>query len=204
MSTTIEGSAGLIEIVVDKPQKNIKSVAVLSHPHPLHGGSLTNKVIHTASKACVAQNIIAVRHNFRGVGLSQGTHDNGIGEYADILLVIKYAKEQFPNLPLIIIGFSFGAALSIGVAQTQPKATLITIAPPIYSYIDKINYIPNKWYLIMGEQDEIVDVSEVKQWLKKQQKKPTNHWIENTGHFFHGKLNVLKQTIELILKNSSC
>ena len=197
----ISGAAGNIELSVSLlPEGQIpQAVAVISHPHPLHGGTMNNKVVTTVVKACGLSGVIAIRHHFRGVGQTEGLHDNGVGELEDTLAVIDDAKQQYPYLPLIIIGFSFGAAMSIQAAQQHPDATLLAIAPPIYPTISNVRLIENSWHVLMGDADEVIAVETVKNWLKAQENPAIEHWFPDTSHFFHGKLIALRKTLVEIL-----
>ena len=101
-----DGPAGQIEVAIDRPEGTPLGVAVIAHPHPLHGGTLTNKVVQTLARAFVLAGWTAVRFNFRGVGRSEGTYDEGRGELDDLLTVVR---AQAPDGPLCLSGFSFGA-----------------------------------------------------------------------------------------------
>lgn len=105
-SLTMAGPAGRIELAIDRPEGSSRGSAVIAHPHPLHGGTLTNKVVQTLARACVLAGWTAVRFNFRGVGTSEGAYDEGRGELDDMLAVVAlHAAEG----PLCLAGFSFGA-----------------------------------------------------------------------------------------------
>src|SRR5258708_1140994 len=117
----IQGGAGKIETAVDLPQDKPRGVALVAHPHPLYGGTLDNKVVQTLAKTFVELGYVSLRPNFRGVGASEGEHDEGRGETEDMLRVVAYAKETFGELPLVLAGFSFGAAVHAqGARRTTP------------------------------------------------------------------------------------
>ncbi|MFN5009806.1 MAG: alpha/beta hydrolase [Gammaproteobacteria bacterium] len=109
----IAGAAGDIELRIDLPAGAPRAVAVCCHPHPLFGGTLTNKVIHTVARSFAAQGAVAVRFNFRGVGASQGVHDGGDGETDDLVTVATWARSRWPGLPLWLGGFSFGSYVAL-------------------------------------------------------------------------------------------
>ncbi len=120
---TVCGSVGNLETRLSIPEASPNGVAFLSHPHPLFGGNMNNKVIHTLNKTFLQENWITIRHNFRGVGKSQGTYDNGRGETEDLLTLVKYflslpeIRALFPNEPKICFsGFSFGTYVSCKAA----------------------------------------------------------------------------------------
>ena len=106
----IDGPDGKIETVINDPGPTRRGLALIAHPHPLHGGTLDNKVVTTIANTLFESGYVAVRPNFRGVGLSEGEYDHGEGEVADMLAVLSFVRERYPDLPLILAGFSFGAA----------------------------------------------------------------------------------------------
>src|SRR5688572_161203 len=107
----IEGAAGRIEVVESLPPE-VRAVAVIAHPHPLFGGTMDNKVVTTVAKVFVDAGLATFRFNFRGVGQTEGEHDEGRGEAADMLQVIEHARTRMGSLPLHLGGFSFGGAIA--------------------------------------------------------------------------------------------
>ncbi|NVK20980.1 MAG: alpha/beta hydrolase [Kangiellaceae bacterium] len=194
----IEGSVGVIEATLDEPQEPMrKAVAVCCHPHPLHGGAMTNKVIYTVSRALAGLGIPSVRFNFRGVGETQGEHDYGIGEGQDLITVIEWAKSQYPEHELWLAGFSFGSWVAALQAHTQQPAQLISIAPPVnrFSFDDFV--IPEcPWLVVQGDADEVVDPNAVFDWLDSLYPQPTVVNMQGAGHFFHSRLVDLREQLE--------
>ena len=121
----IPGAAGPIEIASDVPESPV-AVAVVAHPHPLYGGTMDNKVVTTLERAFRGLGAASFRFNFRGVGQTAGTHDEGRGETDDMLRVIGHAREQVPGAPLWIAGFSFGGAVAARASTTAPRASAST------------------------------------------------------------------------------
>ncbi len=117
-STFVDGPVGRLEALHEGPDDGvaIERVAVVCHPHPLHGGTLHNKVVFRLARGARNAGSAVIRFNFRGVGLSEGEHDDGRGERDDVRAVVAYAKERYPNLPVIGLGFSFGANIGMRVA----------------------------------------------------------------------------------------
>ena len=115
--TFIEGPAGAIEVLIDRPTDVARGIAVMAHPQPLLGGSAMHKILHLLARAVRDAGWLAARPNFRGVGASQGTHDGGIGETDDLLAVVAALRAAHPGLPLALIGFSFGAFVQSRVAR---------------------------------------------------------------------------------------
>ena len=113
----LDGAAGAIEVFVE-PHDAAAGIALIAHPHPLYGGTADNKVVTTLARTFRELGYATLRSNFRGVGGSGGTHDNGIGETDDLLTVHAYARQRFGELPLALAGFSFGAFVTTRLAKS--------------------------------------------------------------------------------------
>lgn len=198
----IDGAAGLIEAILDAPEGDERNaVAVCCHPHPVHGGAMTNKVIYTVSRTLAGLGIPSLRFNFRGVGRSEGEYDEGRGEQEDLVKVIQWAREQYPNRPLWLAGFSFGSWIAALQAKEQEAKQLISIAPPVnrFSFDDFV--IPDcPWTVVMGDADEIVDPDAVFEWVDQLSPRPELIKMESAGHFFHGRLVELREALEEALQ----
>jgi alpha/beta superfamily hydrolase len=195
----IDGPAGTLEISEETPAQWSESdpVAICCHPHPLHGGSMQNKVVHILAKTFLSLHAKVVRFNFRGVGQSTGEFADGIGEQQDLLAVINWIKQQWPQVPIWLAGFSFGAFVSAMCHEVIKPQRLILVAPPVEMYpeIQKVQIKTPDWLLIQGGQDEIVPSQSVLDWEKQQQHPANQIYLQDTGHFFHGQLNVVKDRI---------
>lgn len=192
----IPGPDGELEVLFSVPSESKKqTIAIICHPHPLHGGTMQNKVVHTVDKALYKSGFMTLRFNFRGVGKSTGDYDHAVGEVDDLKAVINWAKEQKPEYDLCLAGFSFGAYVAMKTALDVDCTTLITIAPPVDILDFSSLQAPDcAWLLIQGMQDEIVDADKVVNWAS--QFSAVNIVREQeSGHFFHGKLNVLQEII---------
>lgn len=200
----IDGVAGQIEAVWDLPEAdNGDYVAVCCHPHPQHGGAMTNKVIHTVSRTLAGLGMPALRFNFRGVGHSDGDYDEGRGEQQDLVKAIEFAKSEFPNRKLWLAGFSFGSWIAALQAHKQAPSQLISIAPPVnrFSFDDFV--IPDcPWLVVMGDADEVVEPKAVFDWVDELDPQPELIKMENAGHFFHSRLVDLREELEAALKGN--
>jgi len=205
-SFLINGDVGQLEVIVDEPKKledqSPAYIAVVCHPHPLFQGTMHNKVAYMLARAFVAAGIPSLRFNFRGVGKSEGEHADGIGEIGDALAAMTYLKEQYPNTPMLLAGFSFGSFVSLGVVNRPDVIEhfalqgLVTVAPPVGRW-DFTNFkalgIP--YLIVQGDSDELVDAEVVKNWTESLDPKPQFKMIPEADHFFHGKLTLLKQEV---------
>ncbi len=195
---SFNGPAGKIEALLTAPETNndFNAISVICHPHPLHGGTLTNKVVHIAAKAMNDLGVPALRFNFRGVGQSQGEHDNAVGEREDLLAAIEQIQQLYPRRELWLVGFSFGAYIALATAHQSKAKKLITIAPAIHLYDFNQIVLPNNdWLLIQGDADEIVPAKEAILWAEQLEHPPTIAVLHDAGHFFHGRLNELRDII---------
>lgn len=193
----IQGPAGLLEVVEAKPDREPAiAVAIICHPHPLHGGSLNNKVVHQLARAFGELGAISIRFNFRGVGASEGRFDEGRGELDDLLAVAAWASERWPGHPVWLAGFSFGGFIAIQGAQRLTPQWLVTVAPAINHFPDPVSGPSGvRWLLIQGEGDDVVPAAEVLQWRRTLQHRPRLALMPGAGHFFHGRLNELRETV---------
>jgi alpha/beta superfamily hydrolase len=194
------GEAGDIETLIEYPVEAPRAIAIGCHPHPLFGGSLTNKVIHTVSRAFLEAGAIAIRFNFRGVGASGGTHDHGEGETRDLLTLVAQARARWPQLPLWLGGFSFGSWVSLRAQAALEPALLVSVAPPVGRW-DFSTIAPPRcpWLVIQGDRDELVDVEAVSRWLQDIARPmgppPQLLRLADADHFFHGRLHEVKDAV---------
>lgn len=199
-----DGPSGEIEAILDAPysENPHNAFAVVCHPHPLHGGSMTNKVTHYMAKSFNETGMPVLRFNFRGVGKSQGTFDNAIGEKKDLLAAIETMEKLYPSHDLWLAGFSFGAYIALSMAHISNARKLITVAPAVHLYdFNQVDLPDCDWLLVQGDNDEIVPSEQAIQWANQLPSPPKIEIIEDAGHFFHGRLNDLRDTIKQYLNN---
>ena len=198
--TLISGSAGAIEIAAQLPADSLCAVAVIAHPHPLFGGSMDNKVVTTVARACLDGAAATYRFNFRGVGRSEGAHNDGVGEIEDMLTVIDHASVQHPGLPLWLSGFSFGGAVALAagarVSETINVSEMILIAPafqrlPHGQTASSDGLVPESTLIIHGEKDETVPLAESLNWARN--RNIPVMVVPEADHFFHHRLHIVRQ-----------
>lgn len=199
----IEGPAGPLEALVEDPGGEPPALAVVCHPHPLHQGTLRNKVVHTLARAANRLGAPAVRFNFRGVGGSAGAWDEGRGETGDALAVIDWARREWPDRPLWLAGFSFGAWIALRAAPQAGPAALVTVAPPVQRLPLGETAEPGvPWLVVQGEADELVDWRAVVAWAAAMERPPQVARLAGTSHFFHGRLGDLQGVVEDFLRET--
>ncbi len=199
-SLTVDAPQGQLEAVLHESDEFYKDIiGVVFHPHPLHEGTMHNKVVTTAARALNKLNIKTIRFNYRGVGASSGSYGNIDGEVIDGEAVIDYCLRTFPNTKLILIGFSFGSYIAAKLSEKYVQQTigLVIIAPPITNmpFYELHNMVRNP-LVIQGDADEVVDLNSVTKWYEsiKLPSKDIKIVLEAT-HFFHGKLIELQDII---------
>ena len=196
----ITGAAGQLECAVNYPDSHVftapNGIALVAHPHPLFGGTMENKVVQTLARTFVALGYITVRMNFRGVGKSEGVHDAGIGETDDMATLLSFMRKQYPDLPLVLSGFSFGTFV-----QSRLHQRLLEAAIPVQRMV-LIGAAAGKWpmpnipadtILIHGELDDTIPLQAVFDWLRPQDIALTV--IPGADHFFHRRLTHIKKIV---------
>ncbi len=195
----IKGPAGRIEALLDQPAAEPRPLlAIVCHPLPTEGGSMHNKVVTMTARALRECGATTLRFNFRGVGQSDGTFDDGDGELDDLRAVAAWAKAQHPDKLLWLAGFSFGAWISLQAADELKAQMLISIAPPVgrsWSF-DDLALPTCPWLVIQGEDDEIVDAQAVQAWIESLPIPPQLVQMPGAGHFFHRKLIDLRGAVK--------
>ena len=198
---SIDGPAGALEAVAEDPGAMSPSFAVVCHPHPLHGGTMDNKVVTTVARALNAAGIPTLRFNFRGVGASAGSFDQSVGETADADAAARWGAARWPGRTLVLGGFSFGAYVAFQLAQQrsaqqQVPRHLITIAPAVQCFDGPAVRPPGcPWLVVQGDVDEVVDSAAVIAWVNNLDPKPRLVLLPGAGHFFHGRLHELRDAV---------
>lgn len=196
----LAGPSGAIEVAIDQPEGPAAGCAVIAHPHPLHGGTLTNKVVQTLARAAVLAGLTAIRFNFRGVGRSEGVYDEGRGELDDLLSVVQALA---PQGPLVVAGFSFGGFVASHAverlhAQGRDLRHIVLVGPAAsrFNLAPLAEELHARTLVVHGELDDTVALSAVMDWARPQALPVTV--VPGGGHFFHGQLPLLR---ELVLRH---
>ena len=195
---SIDGPAGVLVCAIDEPAAGtlLRGIAVLCHPHPQHGGTMDNKVVITLARAFVQLGYRAVRFNFRGVGGSAGSWDEGRGEIDDALAVIAQQRAAHPGLPLALAGFSFGGFVAAQAADRlaagEPVQRLVLVGPATSRFTMPARVAPDT-VVIHGEADDVVPLSATLDWARPQVLPVIV--LPGVGHFFHGQLTLLKNQV---------
>ena len=199
-----DGKVGKVETLIDEPtDQQIDAITLVAHPHPLFGGTHTNKVVHTLAKTFARMGCVALRPNFRGVGKTEGVHDHGEGETLDMLLILDQARAIYGELPIILSGFSFGAYV-----QTLVGKALLEAGTPAQRLVlvgaaaGNIDGLPRTYGLeavkkdtlvIHGAEDMTVPLANVLDWAKPLDIPVVV--IPGADHFFHQKLHIIRDIV---------
>lgn len=200
----IDGPAGKLEIVMEEAKTPTqRGWAVVCHPHPLYGGTMTNKVVTTIAKTFQHLGMSTIRFNFRGVGQSEGAYGHGEGEVEDLLAVIDYVNQMDAGQPLWLGGFSFGSYVAAKTATMVPTDKLVTVAPAVEHFpMQDIPPIECDWVVVQGDRDDVVPPDAVYAWVETREPKPTVIRFPEAGHFFHGLLMDLREQLTRALTHS--
>lgn len=187
----IQGPAGGIETDVNDPGDSRRGIALIAHPNPVQGGTKDNKVVTTLAKAFFALGYVTARPNFRGVGASAGSFDQGRGEAEDIVAVAAYLRQHFGDLPVVLAGFSFGAFVQTLAAVAIGPRRMVLVGPAVNRF--QANPVPADTLVIHGEHDDVVPLAAVLDWARPQHLPIVV--VPGGEHFFHGRLNLLSDII---------
>ena len=192
---------GRLEAILKQPSSGAPlGTALVLHPHPLGGGTMHNKVVFRAASALSDAGLITLRINFRGVGQSTGEHDEGRGELEDVRAGLQYLAEAYPGKPVTLCGFSFGARVGLEVGMLDDRVrNMISIGTPVDKYdFSFLAACPKPILFVHGDRDEFGGVSRLQDLVDQIRQHNANvelRLIRDSGHFFEGHLDELKQAI---------
>jgi alpha/beta superfamily hydrolase len=202
----IPGPIGPLEAMIDEPAGAPRAAVVFAHPLPTHGGTMHTKVVFQGAKALTRIGCVVLRFNFRGVGRSGGTWDEGRGEMDDFKAAIDFMAARYPDLELWAAGFSFGSYIAMTAGADDPRiCALIGVAPPVdrYEYASvKLSTKPK--FLIHGERDELISLKSVREFYARLQEPKELIEIDRANHLFDGQASEVGDAIEDLLVDFSC
>lgn len=205
-TVTLQGPAGALEAVIETPEAaDTSRFMVVCHPHPQHGGTMHNKVVTTLARTAHALHVPTIRFNYRGVGNSDGSHDDGRGEIDDALAAVASGRQRWPDAALWLAGFSFGgivalrASARLGAAGVQ---RLVTVAPALgRAFADPASIeVPQcPWLIVQGDADDVIDGGLVISWGSQLGDDVRLAVMPGAGHYFHGRLADLQAEVQPFL-----
>lgn len=196
-SLFLAGPAGRLEALLEEPEEgNPREAALVCHPHPQHGGTMHNKVVHRIARGLRTAGAVVLRFNYRGVNLSEGSYANGEGELDDARVALAYLRQRYPNLPVTLAGFSFGSRIALRLAcASSPRRVIAVGFPTVYkdrSYLDQCT-APR--IFVQSTHDEFGPIAELVPLVDALVEPKRLIQVEAADHFFVGSLDQLEQEI---------
>lgn len=203
MHLDLKGPAGRLEALIESGADTPRAAVVFGHPHPMYGGTMHTKAVYQGTKGLARIGCAVLRFNFRGVGLSEGTFDQGEGEMADYRAALEFMAEQFPGVPLWTAGFSFGSWVALEVGAPDPRvSTLIGVAPPVtregYTWTQTLATDKPKFF-VQGDMDELCPIKDLWAFYAKLKEPKELVVIEGASHLFEGKTREVGEALEDLL-----
>lgn len=201
------GPDGRLEGKYQQSTEKNAPIALIMHPHPLHGGTMNNKVVYSAFHQMVDMKMSVLRFNFRGVGKSDGSFDHGVGELMDAAAALDWLQLQNPDASSCwLVGFSFGAWIAMQLLMRRPEASgIIAISPPAKSYdFNFLSPCPSQVQIIQGTKDNVVPEDSVYALYEKLSKQRNSNIVynavEGADHFYTDRLEELKSAIDSYIR----
>ncbi|WP_462381525.1 alpha/beta hydrolase [Pseudomonas sp. Marseille-QA0892] len=202
MPTKIDGPVGALEaLLLEVP--DARGIALICHPNPVQGGTMLNKVVSTLQRTARDAGYATLRFNYRGTGGSEGSHDMGMGEVDDAEAALAWLRARIPDLPLALLGFSFGgfvAAALAGRVEQQGGSVdkLFMVAPAVMRLPEEVPLSREAaMTVIQPENDEVIAAQDVYAWSEQHSDRPHELIkVAECGHFFHGKLTDLRDLVQ--------
>jgi uncharacterized protein len=202
----IPGAVGQLEALLDLPKGAPRAAVVFAHPLPIKGGTMHTKVVFQAAKALTRMGCAVLRFNFRGVGRSAGTWDNGRGEMADYRAAVDFLSGRYPDLEMWAAGFSFGSYIAMTSGADDDRiCALIGIAPPVNRYefaSVKLSIKPK--FIVHGESDELIPLKAVREFYAQLQEPKEFVEIDRANHLFDGQASEVGDALEELLTDFTC
>jgi alpha/beta superfamily hydrolase len=196
----LRGPAGQLEALLNTGSAAAAYAAVVAHPHPLFGGTMHNKVVYHAMKALASFGMPVLRFNFRGTGVSEGSHDHGRGERDDVRAAIDWVDREF-GLPMLFAGFSFGAHVGLRACCEDDRVKgLISLGTPVHAegrdyHYEFLAHCTAPKLFVSGDHDPYGPVSQVEAVLTSAHPPAELVWIAEADHFFAGRLDEMRSAI---------
>jgi uncharacterized protein len=202
----IPGAVGPLEALLDAPAGEPRAAVVFAHPLPTHGGTMHTKVVFQSAKALARIGCVVLRFNFRGVGMSAGSWDNGRGELDDYKAALAYTAATYPGVELWAAGFSFGAYIATTAGADDDRVcALIAIAPPVDKYeFASVKMSAKPKFVIHGERDELISLKLVRHFYAQLQEPKELIEIDRANHLFDGQASEVGDALAELLEDFTC
>jgi hypothetical protein len=197
-SLFVSGPAGRLEAILEEPEnEQIAEAAVVCHPHPQHGGTMHNKVVHRLARGLRHSGCAVLRFNFRGVNLSEGVYDHGKGEIEDARSALVELRSRYPLLPALIAGFSFGSRVALRLAVTDPRLNRVIAVgfPTKYPNREYVREVQIPKFFIQSTHDEFGPRAEIQEFFESLPPPKQLSFVEAEDHFFRGSLDAYEAEV---------
>ena len=199
----LAGPAGRLEALLEWiPKAPPRTTALVCHPHPLYGGTMHTKIVFRAAKAALSLGFPTLRFNFRGVGKSEGSYAHGQGEQQDARAALDYLSSRFPDLPIVLMGFSFGSWIGLSVGATDPRVTaLVGLGVPAGSWdFSFLAPVTKPKLIVQGTEDVYGPRSRLEQLYESLSEPKRLHWVQGADHFFTGQTDEAQAAVRRFLE----
>lgn len=195
-SLFIKGPAGRLEAILEEPEDGaLREAALVCHPHPQHGGTMHNKVVYRIAKGLRRSGSVVLRFNYRGVNLSEGEYDQGVGEVEDARAALAVLRERYPDLPFAVAGFSFGSRIALRLCEGVQRVIPVGF-PSRFRDADYVRECRAPRVFIQSTNDEYGPLSDLEPFVASLPDPKRLITIEARDHFFAGSLDVLEQAVQ--------
>ncbi len=197
----IPGPTGRLESLLEEPEDTAPvEAALVCHPHPLHGGTMHNKVVYRLARGLRHSGCVVLRFNYRGVNLSEGTYDHGVGETDDARVVLHELRDRYPELPVAVGGFSFGSRVALQLTRSEPAVgRVIPVGfPTKYPNREYVYQVAAPKYFVQSTNDAYGPREEFTEFYRSVPEPKQLHWVEAGDHFFKDNLDGYEAAIERI------
>lgn len=196
----VDGPAGRLEAILEEPDNGApREAALVCHPHPLHGGTMHNKVVYRLARGLRRSGCAVLRFNFRGVNLSAGVHDDGRGEVDDARACLSELRSRYPELPWTLAGFSFGsrvaAELAASLGDAGPGRLILAGFPTVFKQFQAVEQYRRLRVFVHSTHDEFGPLNELQALYDRLWGPKKLIWIEARDHFFAGALDEFEQAV---------
>jgi len=198
-SLMIPGPAGRLEALLEEPETPPVIATLVCHPHPQHGGTMHNKVVYRLARGLRKEGSVVLRFNYRGVNLSEGTYDQGVGEVEDARACLTLLRERYPALPFQLAGFSFGSRIALKLGcQMRPRQILAVGFPTIYSDRSFLEGCTQRRVFIQSTSDEFGPGPDLITLYETLPEPKELHWVPSADHFFVDALDEFERTVQSV------
>jgi hypothetical protein len=197
----LPGPAGKLEALLEEPEhQEPVEAALVCHPHPKGGGTMHNKVVYRIARGLRKTGCVVLRFNYRGVNLSEGEYDHGIGEVDDARVALNELRGRYPNLPVMLAGFSFGSRIVLRLAarETSIQRVIAVGFPTRAVSQDLVSQVNVPKFFVQSTHDEFGPKPEFTAFYDSVPEPKQLQWVEAVDHFFKDALDPFESAIERI------